>query len=216
MGGHVNSSRTWYREEGGQRFGYSVADVEVPDQRFDRTLRYLRALAVHVLEETVSGQTTTAGYADLQSRLRSLEATRVRILELSTQAGGDDEVAEVAAGLAFITDQIAQVQERISSLQTDSNNVPITIHIQPVLQSPTPTPTSTPTSTPTPTPTPTVVPTTPWDPAQVFEEASGALVSNLHLATEVVIWFGVAVLPFLVPLLVGAWVIRRWIRFRKR
>ena len=216
VGGHINYSRERYEEEGDQRYGYAFVNVSVPNNRLERTLRHLRALALRTLEENIPGQVITEGYAAPQSRLVGLEAARDRVLELAAQADSDEEIAQAAAGLAVIDAQIAQVQERLDRILDEPSHIAITIRIQPVRLTPTPTPTSTPTQTPTPTPTPTVTPTTPWDPAQVFEDASGALVSNLHFVTEAIIWFGVVVLPFLAPLLVGAWVIRRWSRLRKR
>ena len=75
FGGYVVSNRTWFKDE----FKYATVSIGVPSENFEAMLNRLKALALVVTNETVSGQDVTDEYVDLKSRLVNLEATAARI-----------------------------------------------------------------------------------------------------------------------------------------
>ncbi|NCC37597.1 MAG: DUF4349 domain-containing protein, partial [Chloroflexia bacterium] len=57
----------------------SSITLRVPENRFDETLTAIEGLALKIFSRSVSGDDVTEEFVDLESRLRTLEATQERL-----------------------------------------------------------------------------------------------------------------------------------------
>lgn len=185
-GGYVVASKTWLQDS----FKYAQLTMGVPVDQFEVAQRRLRGLAVQVLSDTASGQDVSDEYVDLQSRLTNLEATAARIREFLADAKTVEEALKVNAQLTEVENEIEQIKGRMNYLKDRSAYSTLVVTLEP--QRPTPTPTSTPTPTPTPTPAY-------WQPDKTVKAAGDTLSGLLQALGDVLIWLGIVVVPFAIP-----------------
>ena len=193
-GGYIVASKTWLQDG----FKYAQMTMGVPVDQFEVAQRRLRGLAIQVLNDTASGQDVSDEYVDLQSRLTNLEATSARIREFLADAKTVEEALKVNAQLTEVENEIEQIKGRMNYLKDRAAYSTLVVTLEP--QRPTPTPTSTPTLTPTPTPTLTPTPAY-WQPDKTVKEAGNTLSGLLQALGDVLIWLGIVVLPFAIPIL---------------
>ena len=139
-------------------------------------------------DERAGGQDVTDEYVDLESRLRNLKATRDRIREFLDQAQNVEEALRVNEELKVVEAEIEAVQGRMNYLFDRAAFSTITVELSPAL----PDPPGDPTPTPTPTPAP-------WSASQVAQDAGKTFTAILRVLVELVIWFTIVVLPFVLP-----------------
>ncbi len=187
-GGYIVASKTWLQDG----FKYAQMTMGVPVDQFEVAQRRLRGLAVQVLNDTASGQDVSDEYVDLQSRLTNLEATAARIRDFLKDAKTVEEALKVNAQLTEVENEIEQIKGRMNYLKDRAAFSTLVVTLEP--QRPTPTPTSTPTPTPTPTPAY-------WQPDKTVKAAGDTLSSLLQALGDMLIWLGVVVLPFAIPIL---------------
>ena len=65
--GYIISSRVWYEGWQGESYKYATITLGVPVDQFERAMRRLRGLALHVLDESAAGQAFADGSALQQS-----------------------------------------------------------------------------------------------------------------------------------------------------
>ncbi len=198
MGGYVISVRTFI-ENGLKAATLSFA---VPSDRFEETLRRVRALAIKVDDESASGEDVTDQYVDLESQLRNLQATANRIRDFLGKAQNVDEALKVNAQLADVEKQIETVKGRLNYIGGRSAFSTITVDLREQRSTPTPTPTPTPGD---------------WRPDQTLRAAVNAQTSLLRALTDLAIWVIVLLLPYAIVLVIGAWVlirVARWVNRR--
>jgi len=202
-GGYIISQRVWQQYD----HTYATITIGVPVDEFENAMRRLRTMADRVVSETASGTDVTDEYVDLGSKLENLQATRDRIRTFLDQATTVEESLEVNKQLSEIEGQIAEIQGRINYLSGRAAYSTITVQIEPIVPTPTPSPTPTPTPTPTPEP---------WLPGEKAEEATGRLTAIVQGLTDILIYNGIVCGPFILVLLVGAWVVfRLWQKLAK-
>ena len=80
--------------------------LRVPAEKLDEALDAFRGLATEVQSEDVSAQDVTDEYVDLQSRLRSKEATEAKLLEFLEEAEDTEAALSVYAQLERIQTDI--------------------------------------------------------------------------------------------------------------
>jgi len=185
-GGYIVASKTWL-EDG---FKHAQMTMGVPVDQFEVAQRRLRGLAVQVLNDTASGQDVSDEFVDLQSRLNNQEATAARIRDFLKDAKTVEEALKVNAQLTEVENEIEQIKGRMNYLKDRAAFSTLVVTLNP--QRPTPTPTSTPTPTPTPTPAY-------WQPGKTVEAAGNTLGGLLRGLIDAVIWLGIVVLPFVIP-----------------
>lgn len=188
-GGYIVSSRTWVVDG----FKYAMLTMGVPSDQFEAVQRQLRTLAVQVLNDTASGQDVSDEYVDLQSRLTNLEATAARIREFLADAKTVEEALKVNAQLTEVENEIEQIKGRMNYLKDRAAYSTLVVTLEP--QRPTPTPTSTPTPTPTPTPAY-------WQPDKTVKAAGDTLSGLLQGLGDMLIWLGIVVVPFAIPVVI--------------
>lgn len=183
LGGYVVSVQT----TGSDEYQSSLVTFRVPAARFEEALAGVEGLARKVLARSVSGDDVTEEFVDLESRLRNLEATRDRLLDLLTRATRVEDALQVNQALTDVQGQIEQIRGRMQYLTQSAAFSTITADLQPV------------------PPPPTIIEEDSWQPLRVAREALGDLVrfgqGLLSLAIVLLVW-----IPVWLPLLLFA----RW------
>jgi len=202
VGGYILSSRAWTQDDPARKepLHYASITLSVPADRFEETLNRLRGLAVRVEDETASGEDVTDQYVDLQSQLKNYQATRDRIRGFLDQAQTVEEALKVNEQLVVVEAEIERIQGQINYLAGRSAFSTIAVNVEPDL----------PPLAAAPEPTPEV-----WSARATFTEASAALQLVAQRFADLLIWFGVVILPFILLMLLVAWPVWRfWPRVR--
>ena len=110
-----------------------VADVtiRVPGDQYQRVLAEIRGMG-EVAQESSDANDVTEEYTDLQARLRTLQATEQRYIELLAQAQNINDILVVQDRLDSVRGQIEQVQGRINVLDHLTELATITVHLRPL------------------------------------------------------------------------------------
>lgn len=189
LGGYVVSLQTNGTEAGRT----AVITIRVPAQRFDEALSGVEGLARKVFSRTISGDDVTEEFVDLESRLRNLEATRDRLLELLGRADEVEDALQVNQALTEVQGEIEQIQGRMKYLQQSAAFSTITVEVRPV------------------PPPPAIIEEDGWKPLNVAREALRGLIAF----GQELVNFGIILLiwsPVWLPLLLLArW---GWLRLR--
>jgi Domain of unknown function (DUF4349) len=115
---------------------YINITFRVPSDKFDSALSDVQGLANKVLSRTLGGEDVTEEFVDLESRLRNLEATRVRLLDLLQKANRVEDALSVNQALTDVQGQIEQITGRMKYLQQSAAMATITVALQPVPNTP--------------------------------------------------------------------------------
>jgi hypothetical protein len=187
LGGYVVSVQT----SGSDASLASTIVFRVPADRFEQALTGVEGLARKVLGRTVSGDDVTEEFVDLESRLRNLEATRDRLLDLLTRATRVEDALQVNQALTDVQGQIEQIQGRMKYLRQSAAFSTITADLQPLPAAPT------------------IVEPDSWQPLRVAQSALAGLVgfgqALASLAIVLLVWSPV----WLPALLLVRWAVRR-------
>ncbi len=189
LGGYVVSLETNGTEAGRM----AVITIRVPARRFDEALSGVEGLARKVFSRTISGDDVTEEFVDLESRLRNLEATRDRLLDLLGRAEKVEDALQVNEALTEVQGQIEQIQGRMKYLQQSAAFSTITVEMRPV------------------PPPPPIIEEGGWQPLNVAREALRGLIAFgqelINLGIILLVWS-----PVWLPLLLLArW---GWLRLR--
>ena len=111
----------------------TVADltVRVPNAGYQDVLAQIRGKG-DVTNETSDANDVTEEYTDLSARLRTLQATEQRYLELLAVAKDVNDILTVQDRLDSVRGQIEQVQGRINLLDHLTDLATITVHLRPL------------------------------------------------------------------------------------
>lgn len=128
LGGYVVSVQT----NGSGDDQTSTITFRVPSDKFSAALADVEGLASKVLSRSLGGEDVTEEFVDLESRLRNLEATRDRLLDMLTKADKVEDAIQVNNALTDVQGQIEQIQGRMKYLKDSAALATITAEIQPV------------------------------------------------------------------------------------
>ncbi len=187
LGGFVVSVQTY----GTGAEQSSTVVLRVPVERFEALLSDIEGLARKVLRRSVSGEDVTEEYVDLESRLRNLEATNTRLLDLLARAQTVEEALKVNQALTDIQGQIEWTKGRMQYLEQSAAMSTITVELVPV-----------------PPPTP-VIAEDGWQPLEVARIALRRLIELGQNLANVVIVLLVWTPVWLPVVLFGFWAWRR-------
>jgi hypothetical protein len=115
-GGFVSGSDVAVDSAASEREQVATMTIRVPAASYTEVIRELRGLASQVDSETSRATEVTDEYTDLQSRLRNLQATEARYLELLGRAQTVDEILAVQDRVNSTRMEIEQVQGRLNVL----------------------------------------------------------------------------------------------------
>lgn len=149
-----------------------------------------------VLSKNVSGQDVTSEYTDLESRLRNLEAAEEALVKLMDQAADTEDVLDVFDELTYYRGEIETVKGRMKYLEESVALSSITIQIiaKESLQP---------------------IEIAGWEPKGTAKKAIEALINTGQTLVDILIWFGIYCLPFLVPLGIALYFLIRFFRRRR-
>lgn len=181
-GGYVINSRIWSETWEGKAYQHATLTLAVPSESFEVVIRRLRGFAVDVVDESTSGEDATDEYVDLESRLRSLEATRDRIRSFLDRAQNAEEALMVNEDLSGVETQIEEIKGRMNYLSQRGSYATIQVRIdEQIAPEPTPTPLS------------------PWAPGETVTHAGRTLGTILRRLGNFGIWLGIVVVPLVIP-----------------
>jgi hypothetical protein len=196
--GYITEAKTW--KVGEQTHGQ--ATIRVPAESLNDALKRIKALAIKVQKEEVTGEDVTEEYTDLGAQLKNLEATENELRELLAtvrqKTGKAEDILAVYRELTQIRGQIEQVKGRMQYLEKLSAMATISIGL-------------------TPEEAPRPVVEEGWRPDRTVRDALRTLVTALQFLADLGIWIVGFVLPIMLVLLspfIVLWVI--WRTFRRR
>ena len=200
MGGYVADSSAW--REGEQLRARMT--VRIPAGDLDGAIAAIKALAVRVERENVSGQDVTEEYTDLDAQLVNLEATenelRELLAEVRQRTQKAEDILQVHRELTNIRGEIERVKGRMQYLSTLTALATLNIELIPDVLA-----------------RPVVEPG--WRPLETLKNASRALVNALKGLANALIWLVIYVLPLLIliaiPIVLVVLLIR-WLVHRVR
>lgn len=199
LGGYVASSNAY--EDGQWMRAYLT--LRVPASRLPDAMDEIKALAVKVQRETLSGEDVTEEYSDVSAQLRNLEATENELLALLTEVrekpnSTAEDILDVHRRVTEIRGEIERVKGRMLYLEQMTALATINVDL-------------------TPDPLAQPVVEAGWAPLRTLSEASRSLLRTLKRLVDVLIWIIVVVLPILlviaIPIalliLLIRWLVRR-------
>jgi hypothetical protein len=174
--------------------------LRIPAERLDEALEKFRGLATEVRSENVSSDDVTDEYVDLQSRLRSKEATEAKLLEFLEEAEDTEAALAVYTELERIQTEIEVIKGRMQYLEQSAAMSSVTIELIPdELVRP--------------------IEVERWNPSATFTGAVEALIRVLQFLVDALIVIAITVLPVVIavfgPLVVLFFIIRAIVRRRR-
>ena len=192
MGGFVVTSNTSEVsvDAAGNKIMQANLTVRVPSAQLDAALAQIRAMAVEVRSENISGQDVTSEYTDLQSRLRNLEAAETKLQQIMDGATKTEDVLAVFNQLVGIRDQIEQAKGQIQYYEQSAALSAISADLIPdALNRP--------------------IEVGGWRPQGAVKNAIESLVRSLQGMTDAIIWIGLYVLPLALVILAPLYLLLR-------
>ena len=133
-GGFVSSSNVFV-DTGGDGAGdvtrtqTASVTIRVPADAYSSVMSQLRGIAKETVSETSDASEVTEEYTDLEARLRNLQATEARYIELLNKAATIDEILTVQDRLNQVRLEIEQVTGRINVLNDLTDFATITARL---------------------------------------------------------------------------------------
>ncbi|MBI3244026.1 MAG: DUF4349 domain-containing protein [Chloroflexi bacterium] len=132
-GGFVVSTNTFRITTGPDAKSVQQANIaiRVPSGQFNSVLEQIRAMAVEVQNENISGQDVTADYVDLRSRLKNLEAAEAQLQSIMEKATKTDDVLNVYNQLVSTREQIEVIKGQMKYYEEAAALSSINIELTP-------------------------------------------------------------------------------------
>jgi hypothetical protein len=105
--------------------------LKLPPERYDATMRQIRALAVEVTNEKATTQDVTEEFSDVQTQVAALEASHAQLLELLKRAQNIEEVLKIQEKVAQTKTQIDRLKGRETFLQRNAEFATVTVAARP-------------------------------------------------------------------------------------
>ena len=129
-GGFVsNSSLAVTGSEQDNGIETATVKIRVPAEAYSDVLGQLRGIAKEVRSQSEDTQEVTEEYTDLQSRIRNLEATEGRYLDLLSRATTISDILSLEDRLTSVRGQIEQAQGRINVLDDLTDLATISVRL---------------------------------------------------------------------------------------
>lgn len=167
--------------------------IRVPAESFDNIMDIISNMAVIVNDRNEYAEDVTEEYFDLENRLESLEAARQRLLGIMEDADTTEDLLVAEQQLTQREVEIESIKGRMQFLSESAKLSRITIALQPYLL-----------SQPI---------DTRWQPLETVRRAIDDLIDGLKGFVEFLIYFTIAVLPWLALFGFIIWLV---VRFFKR
>jgi len=180
--------------------------LRVPSDSLDDAVARIQALATDVNNLKINRQDVTDQYSDLDARLRNLRATEAELLALLTEVRQKpnakvEDILAVHRSLTQIREEIETLQGRKNLLENQIEFSTVTVELipdslfRPIVEEP-------------------------WSASGPVRNALRALVATLQDLLTALIWALLYLTPLLlvilIPLAVLIWLVRLWIRRRRK
>ncbi|MBI3359579.1 MAG: DUF4349 domain-containing protein [Chloroflexi bacterium] len=200
LGGFVISTNVYGTTYGPNNTPVKQASISirVPAERLTEALTRIKALAVDVTSENVSGQDVTSEYTDLQSRLKNLEAAEKQLQTIMDGATKTEDVLNVYNQLVSVREQIEVIKGQIKYYEESAAFSQVSIELVPdVVAQP--------------------LDIGGWRPEGVAKEAFEALIKSLQTLVNILIYLGICGVPFAIVFVLPTVLAVRygWKRWRK-
>lgn len=198
MGGFVVSSYLYESAYGNGDLTATqgTITVRVPADQLDLALDTIKAAAIEVRSENISGEDVTQQYVDLESRLRNLEAAEEQLQEIMGSATTTEDVMMVYNQLVSVRGEIETVKGQMQYFEQSARLSAITIELIPDAAAQ-------------------PLQIAGWRPEGTAKAAVEALIQALQFIAEAGIWAVICVLPIALLLGVPAYFIIRGFRRRR-
>jgi hypothetical protein len=171
--------------------------VRVPADQLDIALDTIKAGAIEVRSENISGEDVTQQYVDLQSRLRNLEAAEEQLQEIMGSATTTEDVMMVYNQLVQVRGEIESVKGQMQYFEQSARLSAVTIELIPDAAAQ-------------------PLQIAGWHPEGTAKAAVEALIQALQFIADAGIWAVICVLPIALVFGAPAYFILRAIRRRRK
>jgi hypothetical protein len=197
MGGYVVSSYIYQSAYGeGLTADNASITIRVPADRLADALEEMKADAVEVRSENITGEDVTAQYVDLESRLRNLEAAEEQLMEIMDSAVRTEDVLAVYNQLVTVRGEIEMVKGQMQYYEESAAFSSISAELIPdVAAQP--------------------LEVGGWQPQGTVKAALEALIRALQNLVDAAIWLGICILPVALVIGLPTWLIVRTVRRRR-
>jgi hypothetical protein len=200
MGGYVSTSNLYRSTRGGSETLQGTITLRVPSENLEAALDALAELAVTVDSRSLNREDVTDQYSDVDAQIRNLEATEQELLAMLEEVR--ERPNSTSEDIMSVYRTLTEVRGEIETLRGRKNMWDNLISLSTIDVTLTPDSANLP------------VVEEGWRPAGVAREAQRALVSAVQVLGNMVIWFGLFVLPLLIlaliPLAIAIWLLR-WV-----
>ncbi len=183
-GGYVVNStngQRYYRSE--ELLPYGETTIRVPANFLEEALQSIESLTSdaekHVSSKTITGKDITSDYVDSQSKLSSLETTRKKLYEIMDTAENAEETLAVYREISDIESQIEILKGQIKFMDESAALSSIYVIINPI-------------------PPEKIIETHDWEIKPILNNAVQLLIDFGQLLAEVLTYFVIAILPFII------------------
>ncbi len=104
--------------------------VRVPAAQFNQVMEEIRAMAIRVIQEKITGQDVTEEFIDLEARIKNQKALEAQFLEIMKRAGKVEDALEVQRQLADVRTEIEKLEGRKRFLENQASLSTISIALQ--------------------------------------------------------------------------------------
>ncbi len=194
LGGWVVNSSSMTNTDGvGTEYVTGYITIRVLAERFDEALTRIKAEAIAVDREAITGQDVTQEYVDLTSRLGNLQAAEQQLQTILESATTTDDTLKIYNELVRIRGDIETIQGRIQYYDESAAYSSITVNLQPRALAVN------------------AVAVGEWNPGNTVQGAWNALLNVLQFLANALIVFIILILPLLLLIGLPLWFIRRWL-----
>jgi large-conductance mechanosensitive channel len=201
-GGYVVNStngQRYYQSEA--LLPYGETTIRVSAEYLEEALQAIESMTTdvekHVSSKTITGKDITSDYVDSQSRLSSLEATRKKLYEIMDTAETAEETLAVFHEISDIESQIEILKGQIKFMDESAALSSIYVIINPI-------------------PPEKIIETHDWAIKPILNNAVQLLIDFGQLLAEILTYFVIAVLPFIVVIGLPIFFIVRAVRKKNK
>ncbi|MHB8625136.1 MAG: DUF4349 domain-containing protein [Aggregatilineales bacterium] len=195
IGGWVVSSATIGGLHNGYELAQATISVRVPADKFVTVLAQIKAGAVSVDSETITGDDVTQKYVDLNSQLTNLQNTETQLQKIMSTATKVTDVLSVQSKLTDVQGQIEQIK---GQLQYYNQAAAYSLIALTLIQ-----------KSPPAAPTPASFGIGDWHPGDTVHEAASTLLALVQTLITLTIWLVIVGVPFGILGLIGYGIWRR-------
>lgn len=174
----------------------ATVQIRVDAARFEEALAEIEALVTdpikNITDKYISGDDITDQYVDQESRLRSLETKKAKLEEILSTAKTVKDTLAVYEEVAAVDEQIEQTKGKMKYMEQSSKLSSITVKVTAI-------------------PDPIVIAGREWHIGDSFRSSVNSFIETGQGLIDVVIYFVIATLPFLLIIIIPIYLIIRWL-----